>query len=361
MKSSFIRISISLLSFIVIAMSCSEKPEDILIWNDPPTTADTLYQNPVFQPDLADPTVVRAADGAFYAYGTENNWSAGIHRMVPILKSKDLVNWEYVTDAFVARPSWKNEGGIWAPDVTFVNSKYYMYYSISTWGDSNPGIGLAISDLPYGPFVDQGKVFDSKSIGVNNSIDPYFIQTGTGRNKKSYLFWGSFQGIYGIELSADLKTPVGNKFKIANSNFEATYILEREGKFYFFGSLGSCCEGTESRYRLAVAVSTSITGPYLDKAGNAINDVGQEGTLFLSGDKEWGWVGPGHNAEIVTDDNGNDFILYHAIDVRNPYLAGGATRRPLMIDKISWVDGWPKIKDGLPSKTLQAAPYFDRN
>ncbi len=361
MKSSFIRISISLLSFIVIAVSCSEKPEEILIWNDPPTTADTLYQNPVFQPDLADPTVVRAADGAFYAYGTENNWSAGIHRMVPILKSKDLVNWEYVTDAFVTRPSWKNEGGIWAPDVTFVNSKYYMYYSISTWGDSNPGIGLAISDLPYGPFVDLGKVFDSKSIGVNNSIDPYFIQTGTGRNKKSYLFWGSFQGIYGIELSADLKTPVGNKFKIANSNFEATYILEREGKFYFFGSLGSCCEGTESRYRLAVAVSTSITGPYLDKAGNAINDVGQEGTLFLSGDKEWGWVGPGHNAEIVTDDNGNDFILYHAIDVRNPYLAGGATRRPLMIDKISWVDGWPKIKDGLPSKTLQVAPYFKRN
>ncbi|MBN2766059.1 MAG: family 43 glycosylhydrolase [Paludibacteraceae bacterium] len=361
MKSSFIRISISLLSFVVIAVSCSEKPEDILIWNDPPTTADTLYQNPVFQPDLADPTVVRAADGAFYAYGTENNWSAGIHRMVPILKSKDLVNWEYVTDAFVARPSWKNEGGIWAPDVTFVNSKYYMYYSISTWGDSNPGIGLAISDLPYGPFVDQGKVFDSKSIGVNNSIDPYFIQTGTGRNKKSYLFWGSFQGIYGIELSADLKTPVGNKFKIANSNFEATYILEREGKFYFFGSLGSCCEGADSRYRLGVAVATSITGPYLDKEGNSINEVGREGTLFLSGDREWGWVGPGHNAEIVTDDNGNDFILYHAIDVRNPYLAGGATRRPLMIDKISWVDGWPKIKDGLPSKTLQAAPYFERN
>ena len=360
MKKSFICIFVSLFACVVLLTACTEKAQEILIWNDPPTSADTLYQNPVFEPDLADPTVVRAADGSFYAYGTENNWSAGIHRMVPIVKSKNLVDWEYVTDAFVTRPSWKTSGGIWAPDVTFVNSKYYMYYSVSTWGDNNPGIGLAIADLPYGPFVDQGKVFDSNSIGVANSIDPAFIQTGTGRNKKSYLFWGSFQGIYGTELSADLKTAVGTKFKISNNLFEATYIMERNGKFYFFGSLGSCCEGADSKYRVAVASATNIKGPYLDKAGKSILDFGNEGTLLIRGDREWGWVGPGHNAQVITDDRGNDFLLYHGIDVKNPLLAGGATRRPLMLDQLKWVDGWPTIDGGKPSKTLKAAPRFDK-
>ncbi len=360
MKKSIFILSIILLVGIV-SWSCKPTEPEILIWNDTPTTADTLYQNPVFEPDLADPSIVRAADGWFYAYGTENSWSAGINRMVPIIKSKNMTKWEYVTDAFATKPTWKTSGGIWAPDVTFVNSKYYMYYSMSTWGDSNAGIGLAISDLPYGPFVDQGKVFDSKSIGVSNSIDPFFIQTGVGRNKKSYLFWGSFQGIYGTELSADFKTTVGTKFKIAGNAHEATYILERNGKFYFFGSTGSCCEGADSQYHVTVAMATDIKGPYVNQLGKGILTDGQEGTLFLSGNREWGWVGPGHNAEIMTDDRGNDFFVYHSIEVKNPLLPGGATRRPLLIDKIKWLNEWPFIEGGKPSKTKQIAPYFKKN
>lgn len=339
--------------------SCKPEEAEQLIWNDPPTTADTLYQNPLFEPDLADPSIVRGTDGWFYAYGTENNWSVGIHRITPIIKSKNMKKWEYVTDAFTVRPAWKTAGGIWAPDVTFINSKYYMYYSVSTWGDANPGIGLAKADLPYGPFVDQGKVLDSQSSGVANSIDPFFIQIGTGRNKKSYLFWGSFQGIYGTELSADLEAPIGAKFKIAGNAFEATYILERNGYYYFFGSSGSCCEGAQSQYHVSVARATDIKGPYLSREGKQILNDGQEGTLFLSGNPELGWVGPGHNAEIITDDRGNDFFIYHAIEVKNPLLPGGATRRPLMMDHIVWENEWPTIPGGKPSKTRQVAPYFE--
>ena len=360
MKKLYKYISAPLFVGMVLLASCREKQDGILIWNDPPTSADTMYQNPVFEPDLADPSVVRAVDGTFYAYGTENNWSTGIHRVVPIITSKNLVDWQYVTDAFATRPTWKTEGGIWAPDVTFVNSKYYMYYSMSTWGDSNPGIGLAIADLPYGPFVDQGKVFDSKSIGVANSIDACFIQTGTGRNKKSYLIWGSFEGIYGTELSADLKTPTGTKFKIAGGAFEGVMILERDNKFYFFASSGSCCDGANSQYHVSVARADAIKGPYLDKAGNAIMDPGKEGTLLISGNTDLGWVGPGHNAEIITDDRGTDFFVYHAIDVKNPFLPGGATRRALMVDRMNWVDGWPTIEGGKPSNTLQAMPQFNK-
>ncbi|HEY6913857.1 MAG TPA: family 43 glycosylhydrolase, partial [Paludibacter sp.] len=278
------------------------------------------YKNPVFEPDFADPTIIKAADGWFYGYATENTWTDGVHHLVPVIKSKNLTQWQYVSDAFKVRPSWKKAGGIWAPDVTVANGKYYMFYSYSTWGDSNPGIGLAIAGKPEGPFADQGKLFDSESIGVSNSIDPYLFQTGKGVNRKSYLFWGSFFGIYGIELSADLKSVKGYKFKIAGNAFEASYIKEKKGKFYFFGSVGSCCDGANSQYRVCVAVSTNIKGPYKDKTGVDIINDGVEGTLLISGNKVAGWVGPGHNSKIITDDAGKDYFLYHAIDVSNAHL-----------------------------------------
>ena len=122
---------------------------------------DSCYTNPVFEPDLADPTLVRAADKWFYAYGTENTWDDKKHRLIPVIKSRDLVKWEYVGEAFTEKPDWK-DGGIWAPEIKVVQNKYYLYYAFSTWGDQNAGIGLAIADSPEGPFTDQGKLFDSR-------------------------------------------------------------------------------------------------------------------------------------------------------------------------------------------------------
>lgn len=343
-------------------LACSNKNKDeMLVWNDPPTSADTLYQNPLFEPDLADPSFIRASDGWFYAYGTQNDWASGVTRIAPIVRSRNLVRWEYVADAFTptSKPSWHN-GGVWAPQIIFSSRDgfYYLYYSLSTWGDSNPGIGVARSKYPYGPFEDLGKVLDTESSGVRNSIDQFYIEVGSGRNKKTYMFWGSFEGIWGIEMSGDMKTTVGEKFKIAGNRFEATYIYEKDGKFYYFGSTGNCCEGANSKYRLSVAVATSIKGPYKRKDGRGILDNDVEGTPFLVGSSEAGWVGPGHNAEIIKDDNGRYFMLYHAIAVSNPLLPNGATRRPLMMDEVVWKDGWPVIEGNVPSSTQKAAPYF---
>jgi len=354
--------SSSLFIFTILIMgflSCKNTPDEILIWNDLPTVADTLYQNPLFEPDLADPIIIKASDGYFYAYGTENEWTVGIKRLVPIVKSKNLVKWEYVADAFPTKPTWKTEGGIWAPDVVFVNGTYYMYYSFSKWGDSNPGVGLATSVYPYGPFTDQGKIFDTSTIGIGNCIDPFYIEVGSGRNIKKYLFFGSFMGIYGIELSNDMKTTVGEKFKIAGNGFEASYIYPKDGKYYYFGSSGNCCEGKDSKYRVSVAVATNIKGPYYNKNGYDILENGIEGKPFLVGDQTIGWVGPGHNAQIFTDDHGRDFILYHAISYTNPFLSSGATRRPLMMDEVKWVDGWPTVDGNVPSNKLKTAPYFN--
>ena len=129
-----------------------------------------------------------------YAYGTARN--------VSIMRSRDLVHWERVGTAFTdeTRPSFEPKAGIWAPDVTRVGDKYVMYYSMSVWGGEwTCGIGCAVADRPEGPFVDKGKLFRSNEIGVKNSIDPFYIE----ENGHKYLFWGSFRGIYWIELSDD--------------------------------------------------------------------------------------------------------------------------------------------------------------
>src|SRR3546814_407986 len=180
------------------------------------------FQNPVFNKDFPDPNLVKAPDGYFYAYSTQANHGNG-GLVIPILRSKDLVNWEGMGAALEKKPDWKAKGGIWAPDAVYYKGLYRLYYSYSTWGDPNPGIGLAVSEKPEGPFRDLGKVFLSKEIGVENSIDAFFIEDeGT-----PYLFWGSFHGIYGVELNADGTRVRGEKFRIAGDAYEATYKIGR--------------------------------------------------------------------------------------------------------------------------------------
>lgn len=322
------------------------------------TTDSNNYQNPIFSPDLADPSIIRADDGVFYAYGTQNNWGDNKSKLVPIIKSENLVDWEYIGNAFEKSPTWKTDGTIWAPDIVKYNSKYYLYYSISSWGDQNPGLGVAISDTPEGPFTDKGKLFTSKEIGVKNSIDPAFYVDDDGT---PYLFWGSFYGIYAVELAKDGFSVVGDKIKIASSNFEAPYIIKRDGYFYFFGSAGTCCEGENSLYHVLTARSEKLIGPYFDMDG--INLTSSYGTLVVMGDsdlngKAKNFAGPGHNA-VISDDSGQDWLFYHAIDLNQLYLPGGATRRPLMLDPLQWDDGWPYIKDFVPGSNMQIKPYIN--
>ncbi len=321
----------------------------------------TTYSNPVFEPDLADPTIIRAEDGWFYAYGTENTWPGG-HRVTPIVKSRDLVNWEYVGQAFAVKPDWK-PGYIWAPSIHRLNGLYYLYYSNSTWGDENPGIGLALAENPEGPFTDRGMLLDTRSTGVINSIDPYLFSEG-GEN---HLFWGSLGGgIYGIRLSSDGMRITGEKFQVAGNSFEGVYIHKREGFYYIFLSTGSCCDGASSTYRVVAGRSQNLEGPYLTKNGSDLmnyNDMwwapmvdNIDGVIIKSNDHV---AGPGHNAQIVADDRGDDWFIYHGIVKSNPLLPNGATRRPLFIERIAWKNGWPEINRGTgPGVQEQQAPFF---
>lgn len=346
-----------LLIYLILAFgACTDSAENQKIIPGDSTEIDTLvYTNPVFEPVLADPTVLQVGD-EFFAYGTEDNWGEeGGYHLVPVIKSNDLVNWEVVGNSMADKPNWKEHGGIWAPDVTQVGDKFYMYYSFSTWGDPNPGVGLAISEQPQGPFVDQGKVFDSNEIGVANSIDPFYVE----EDGKKYLIWGSFHGLYLTELTDDGKKPTGEKIKVAGNHLEAAYVYEKDGYYYLFGSAGTCCEGANSTYKVLVGRSENLEGPYLDKDGKNMLD-SDSGTLVVGKNTNGnGYAGPGHNSEIVTDSEGSDWLLYHGMSKQKPKLNNGTNRRVLLLDKISWTNGWPSIAGREPSTTSQKSPVFE--
>ena len=292
------------------------------------------YSNPVIDYSLPDPSIIKGEDGYFYLYATEDI------RNLPIHRSKDLVNWEFVGTAFTdaTRPDFEPEGGIWAPDINKIGDKYVLYYSMSVWGEEwTCGIGCAVSDRPEGPFKDCGMMFRSNGIKVQNSIDPFYIED----NGHKYLFWGSFRGIYAIELSEDgLSLKSGSSpVQIAGTAYEGTYIHKRGGYYYMFASIGSCCEGLKSTYTTVVGRSTSLFGPYLDKKGQSMMDNHHEILIH----KNDSFVGTGHNSEIVSDNAGTDWLFYHAVSVAN--LDG----RVLMLDKIDWIDGWPSVEGNSPS------------
>ncbi len=338
--------SLRYLSIVLVISSCSCHKNN---GDDPAEeqkqTVEEGYTNPVVNQSLPDPTVIKAEDGNFYLYATENI------RNVPIYKSTNLVDWKFTGTAFSdeTRPDFEPKGGIWAPDINYINGQYVMYYSMSVWGGEwTCGIGVATASDPAGPFTDQGKLFRSNEIDVQNSIDPFYIED----NGKKYLFWGSFRGIYAIELSNDgLSLKEGaEKVQVAGTAYEGIYIYKKGSDYYFFASIGSCCNGLESTYTTVVGKSQNLLGPYTDKSGGTMMDNHYE--IVISANQRF--VGTGHNSEIITDDAGTEWLFYHAVDKNNP------EGRVLMLDKLTWIDGWPKVVvDGIPGTTIMGEPVFN--
>ncbi|NBJ04688.1 arabinan endo-1,5-alpha-L-arabinosidase [Alistipes sp. Z76] len=303
------------------------------------------FTNPVIDRDAPDPTVIRAEDGTFYAYSTQRDGN------VPIYKSADMVNWEYIGGAFPKDgvPRFVPKGGIWAPDINYIEGKYVLYFSMSTWGGEwECCIARAVSDSPEGPFTDAKMLFRSKDIGVQNSIDPVVVQDG-GRK---YLAWGSFSGIYITELTDDgleLDDPK-NIVKIAGTAYEGTYIHKRDGYYYLFASIGRCCEGMNSTYETVVGRSRSLFGPYVDKQGRPMTENHHE--VLISGDDKV--KGPGHDSQIITDDKNQDWIFYHGYTASDNASSG----RKMFLDRVTWHDGWPRIGVGGHPTATDAAPVI---
>lgn len=307
------------------------------------------YNNPVIAFSAPDPTVIRAQDGYFYLYGTEDT------RNMPIYRSKDMVSWEYMGTAFTneTRPTWEGSHSLWAPEIRYFDGHYVLYYSWAKWGDEwNSNVGVAVSDSPTGPFIDKGCVIDAQDMEVQNSIDQFFYEDGG----KKYMFWGSFRGIYATELTGDglrVKmnedgTPVLKK-RICGNYFEAVNLYKKGEYYYLFASIGSCCEGAKSSYTTVVGRSKNILGPYLNKTGGDM--LYDKYEVVLKGNSVW--AGPGHNSIIQVDDDGVEWLIYHGYK-----KAEADNGRVVLLDRLHWTDdGWPYVK-GLAPSVSSLIPVF---
>ena len=304
----------------------------------------------------ADPTVIHAPTGdmAWYAYCTTDplndddrnpDGSFRFH-LIPILRSTDLVHWTYVGDAFASRPAWvSNTAGLWAPDIAFVNGQYHLYFTAPD--TSLPGggsaIGVGVSSSPAGPFVDSG----GPVVEPSNrwTFDPDYIEVAGVK----YLFYGSyFGGISARQLTPDgLHSIPATQVQITIANrYEGAHVVQRGGFFYLFGSATDCCRGPLTGYSVFVGRSASLLGPYVDRDGASLlaGRVGGTPVLSMNGNR---WVGTGHVTSL-TDFAGQDWMLFHAVDRNDPYFTGavGFTKRPLLMDPLDWVDGWPTVRGG---------------
>jgi arabinan endo-1,5-alpha-L-arabinosidase len=175
-----------------------------------------------------------------------------------------------------------------------------------------------------------------------------------------YIFYGSyFGGISARELSADgLHSDPATQTQITIANrYEGAEVEYKDGYYYLFVSATDCCRGPLTGYSVFVGRSEDILGPYVDRDGFSLLEgrVGGTPVISMNGNR---WVGPGHN-DVFVDFDGQWWTVYHAVDRNDPYFEGavGFTKRPVLLDAIDWIDGWPTVRGGeWASDTPQHAP-----
>lgn len=296
-----------------------------------------------------DPSAIRAGD-TYYVFSTSQVKEA--KGLIHIRASKDLVNWRFVGSVFPQIPNWAKTliagtQGVWAPDISYVNKRYRLYYAVSTFGSNRSVIGLATNATldPSSPdyaWRDEGEVIESSRFDDYNAIDPNFV---LDRNGGQWLAFGSFwSGIKLVRLDPATGKPEPGDKKIYSlaqrsklDNFgaiEAPFIIDHGGYYYLFTAFDFCCRGTDSTYYTVVGRSKDVTGPYLDRNGKPMLKGGGFLVLHAQLDPTHRWRGPG-GASILRDGE-TDYIVYHAYDSRN---RGVPTLR---IQPLGWTeDGWP--------------------
>jgi len=279
-----------------------------------------------------DPSVVKAPNGTYILTATGNN--------LAIKTSTDRIAWR---DAGVVWPKgapWTTtytagSATLWAPDISFHNGQFYLYYAASTFGSQHSGIFLATSPTgASGSWTDRGLIIESSSAVNFNAIDPNLI---IDAQNQWWLSLGSFwTGIKLIRLdpatgkrsTSDTAVRALAQRTTANGAIEAPFVYRHGGFYYLFVSFDLCCRGAQSTYRIMVGRSPSITGPYVDRAGVAMSAGG--GTEILASHDAI--HGPGH--EAVIGDVDGDVLFYHY------YAASGASF--LGINLLGWDSaGWP--------------------
>jgi len=302
-----------------------------------------------------DPSIIKEGN-TWYVFATGKAPGGG---QFAVRCSNDLEHWKLCGRVFPAIPDWIHQVSpgtedLWAPDISYVNHEYRLYYAYSLFGKNTSGIALAVNKTldPASPdfkWVDKGLVLESKATDNFNAIDPNFIIDQRGH---AWLAFGSFwDGIKMRRLDDStgmLSATDTTLYSLARRHepsdatpakpglppdweaVEAPFIVHHKNYFYLFTSWDLCCRGTKSTYKTMVGRSKSVTGPYLDQAGKPLSDGG--GTEFLVANVRW--LGPGGES-LFMDPKSHDLIVFHAYDA--------TTGKPSMqLSTIDWSGDWPR-------------------
>jgi len=303
-----------------------------------PSTVNVSYTSPDSTTiGIHDPSMLKV--GSIYElYST--------HGLLHAHQSTDRENFTDAGYALAALPAWTNtytasSGDLWAPDASYHStsgSPYWLYYAASTFGSTNSAIGLAYSASGApGSFTDSGAaIYTSANCPGANAIDPASVVDAAGNAWLAFGSWSS--GIQIVPVANSTGIPTGAActqlaYHPSGTGIEGAYIYPHGSYYYLFASVDTCCNGDSSTYRIIVGRSSSITGPYADRGGIALNAGG--GTIVLSAHGNVN--GPG--GESLFADTDGDILVYHYYDGNNNgYPALG-------INVLGWTtDGWPYVE-----------------
>jgi arabinan endo-1,5-alpha-L-arabinosidase len=304
-----------------------------------------------------DPSIAKDGE-TWYLFGTAN----GPNRKgdLPIRCSQDLHHWRLCGSVFEKIPDWITQQSpatkeLWAPDISYFNGEFHLYYAFSVFGKNTSGIALLTNKTlnPSSPdfhWVDHGLVLRSRLEDDFNAIDPNLVIDEKGQ---AWLAFGSFwSGIKMRQIDPKtglLSTTHTKLYSLASRKrpqnpppnppglpgdwqaVEAPFIIHHSDYFYLFVSWDLCCRGTKSNYKTMVGRSRSVTGPYVDASGTPMLEGG--GTPLLLANSRW--IGPG--GESLLQQKDGDIIVYHAYD-------GTTGNAYLQISTVAWVNGWPKVE-----------------
>ncbi|HEY3707396.1 MAG TPA: arabinan endo-1,5-alpha-L-arabinosidase, partial [Terracidiphilus sp.] len=308
-----------------------------------PLTGDTL--------PVLDPGIIRQG-ATYYAFSTDVVGFASSGSL-PIHCSSDRINWTRCGSVFPdGMPSWIRSGypdvaGLWAPDISYFNGQYHLYYNASVLNTQRSVIALATnttldpSDDAY-KWIDRGIILQSKDGDDFNALDP---NTLTDTDGSVWLTYGSYwTGIKqrqvdpatGLLLASnstryDLATRPG----VSDDAIEGPSLVHHGAYYYLFVSIDHCCTKSVAtdNYKQAVGRSTSPHGPFTDENGVPMMSGG--GTVLLKGDTTWN--APGGGTAYLDTQSGESVLIFHAQN-----LAENGTPH-VWLKTLDWQNGWPTL------------------
>ncbi|HEY1684482.1 MAG TPA: arabinan endo-1,5-alpha-L-arabinosidase [Tepidisphaeraceae bacterium] len=287
-----------------------------------------------------DPSIIQSGN-TFYLFSTGPD--------IEIRTSNDLFHWKNAGTVFSRPPAWTNPfrhrgNSLWAPDISFFNGEYHIYYASSSFGVTHSAIGQVTNPTldPADPkyhWTDRGCVVQTPINNNWNALDPCL--TFDTENQPWLVLGSCWTGIKLIKINpatglsfAAEPQPLTIASRPNGLLLEEGYIRRHGDWYYLWVSFDHCCRGSFSDYKIAVGRSKNIQGPYLDRNGKSMLDGG--GTLMLTSNGPM--RGPGSCAIIHAGNQ--DWLVHHFYD--DDYWGIASLR----ICQLLWdAEGWPTIGD----------------